>query len=39
MSDEGIAIADLMWEDDWEDYARKVIEFSEDSDEEEDTED
>lgn len=37
MSDEGIAIADLMWEDDWEDYARKVIEFTEDS--EEDTED
>ena len=40
MSDEGIAIADLMWEDDWEDYARKVIEFTEDSEEEEkDTED
>ena len=39
MSEEGIAIADLMWEDDWEDYARKVIEFTEDSEEEEDTED
>ena len=39
MSDEGIAIADLMWEDDWEDYARKVIAFTEDTEEEEDTED
>lgn len=35
MSDEGIAIADLMLEDDWEDYARKVIAFTEDSEEEE----
>lgn len=35
MSDEGIAIADLMCEDDWEDYARKVIAFTEDTEEEE----
>lgn len=39
MSDEGIAIADLMWEDNWEDYARKVIAFTEDSEEEEEAED